>query len=127
MTDEMRPPVEYGTSPIYPSTPEAELHAQDFRLGAATAYEKGDRYARYGWTFSLDILATLLTTNIFSVVAYPPAGFEVALASDIEGYEHFRGWIFRYDPFTETWTCLHQSEHTGMDEFKRLRSEYKGS
>jgi len=73
----------------------------------------------------LDILATLLQQNIYTVIAHPPAGFEVAYASDIEGYERFRGWILRYDPLTEEWTLLVASQEVGIDEFIRLRREFK--
>jgi len=125
--NEQRKRITYQEPPAYPSYDQALAYAQDFRNGAPGSYLKGDRYARYWLTASLDVSTTLLATDIFSVVAYPPAGFEVAYASDIEGYEHFRGWIFRYDPFTDKWTCLHQSEHTGIEEFKRLRREYKAS
>jgi len=127
MTNEQRQRITYQEAPDYPSYDQALAYAQDFRNGAPGSYEKGDRYARYWLSASLDALVTLLTTNIFAVVAYPPAGFEIAHASDIEDYEHFRGWIFRYDPFTEAWICLHQSEHTGIEAFKRLRSQYKAS
>ncbi|GAI62320.1 unnamed protein product, partial [marine sediment metagenome] len=61
------------------------------------------------------------------VVSFPPAGFMVAYADDIEGYEHFRGWILEYNPETELWTLLVSSEEVGIEEFKRLRREYKTS
>ncbi len=126
MTQEARKRIPYDQAPDYPTYDQALDYAKDFRLGAEGSYEYDERYAYYSLSSSLEILTTLLRENIYSVVAYPPAGFEVAYADDIEGYEHFRGWIIQYDPGTETWTLLVSSQEVGLDEFKRLRREYKG-
>jgi hypothetical protein len=126
MTQEARKRIPYELAPDYPTYDQALDYAKDFRLGAEGSYEHNERYARYWLASSLDILTTLLQENIYSVVAYPPAGFEVAYADDIEGYEHFRGWIIEYDPAAESWTLLVSSQEVGIDEFIRFRREYKG-
>ncbi|GAJ24415.1 unnamed protein product, partial [marine sediment metagenome] len=97
MTKEQRKPIPYQVPPDYPTYDQAIAYAEDFRTGAPGWYEQGDRYARYFLASTLDVLTTLLKENIYSVVVYPPAGFEVAYADDIEGYEHFRGWIVEYN------------------------------
>ncbi len=125
MGEDIRIPVPYSEAPDYPTYAQAQAYAEDFRTGAAAAYLKDERWAKYWLSGYLDILTSLLQANIYAVIAYPPAGFEVAYASDIEGYERFRGWIIQYDPATELWTLLVSSQEVGMDEFKRLRQEYK--
>ncbi|MBA7660463.1 hypothetical protein ES703_68465 [subsurface metagenome] len=125
MSEQQRPPIPYDTAPDYPTYDQAEAYAEDFRTGAEGAYAKDESWARYWQSSYLDILTTQLQANIYTVIALPPAGFEVAHASDIEGYEHFRGWILQYDPETELWSVLVSSEEVGIEEFKRLRREYK--
>lgn len=125
MSSDTRTPIKYQAQPEYPSLAEAEAYADDFRTGAGNAYAKDERWAKYWRSSYLDILTTLLQTNIYAVVAYPPAGFEVAYASDIEQVERFRGWILQYDPVHSRWSLLVRSEEVGMNEFKRLRREYK--
>ena len=127
MTNGQRKRITYQEAPDYPTYNQAIAYAQDFRNGAPGAYEEGERYARYLLASTLDVLTTLLKENIYSVVVYPPAGFEVAYADDIEGYEHFRGWIVEYNTGTETWFLLVSSQEVGIDDFKRIRREYKAS
>ncbi len=125
MSGDIRPPVEYQATPDYPTYEQAESFAEDFRTGAENAYEKGDRYARYWLLATLDILTTLLKGNIYAVVAYPPAGFEYADPDEVADLEYFRGWILEYHPETESWTLLVSSQEVGIDQFTRLRREYK--
>ncbi|GAI74674.1 unnamed protein product [marine sediment metagenome] len=125
MSADMRQRIAYQTEPEYPSLAEAEAYADDFRTGATNAYAKDEKWAKYWLSGYLDILTTRLQANIYAVVSYPPAGFEVALAGDIEVLEHFRGWIFQYDKVHSRWSCLIRSQEVGIDEFIRLRREYK--
>ena len=127
MTNGQRKRITYQEEPDYPTYEQALTYAQDFRNGPLGAYEEGERYARYWLASTLDVLTTLLKENIYSVLVYPPAGFEVAHADDIEGYEHFRGWIVEYDTQTESWSLLVSSQEVGIEEFKRLRREYKAT
>ncbi|GAI67375.1 unnamed protein product, partial [marine sediment metagenome] len=82
-------------------------------------------WAKYWRSSYLDILTTHLQPSIYAVVAYPPAGFEVALVGDIEKLEYFRGWILEYDKVHSRWSCLVRSQEVGIPEFIRLRREYK--
>jgi hypothetical protein len=125
MSEHIRPPVEYQATPDYPTYGQAESFAEDFRTGAAAAYQKDERWARYWLASTLDILTTLLKGNIYAVVAYPPAGFEYAYTDEVADLEYFRGWILEYDPETELWSLLVSSQKVGIDEFTRLRREYK--
>ncbi len=125
MSEDIRPPVEYQAMPDYPTYEQAESFAEDFRTGAEDAYEKNDRYARYWLLATIDILTTLLKENIYSVVAYPPSGFEYAEPEEVADLEYFRGWILEYDPEAESWTLLVSSQEVGIDMFTRLRREFK--
>lgn len=125
MSSDTRQLVPYSEAPDYPSFDDATGFAEDFRTGAAGAYIKDERWAKYWWTSRLDILATQLQEGIFAVVAYPPAGFQVAYASDIEEVERFRGWILEYQAQPPKWILLAASQEVGIDEFIRLRREYK--
>jgi len=125
MAEDVRKRIPYNVAPDYPTYAQAESYAEDFRTGAAAAYLKDERWARYWLSSYLDILTTRLQANIYTVIAHPPAGFEVAHASDIEGYERFRGWILQYDPHHARWSLLVRSQEVGIAEFKRLRREYK--
>lgn len=125
MSVDTRQPVPYSEDPDYFDFWEAIGYAEDFRTGAEGAFIRDDKWAKYKRYPNLVVLATQLQEGIFSIVAYPPAGFEVALASDIEAAERFRGWILQYDPSAELWSHLVSSQEVGMDEFKRLRREYK--
>ncbi len=125
MGKDIRPPVEYQATPDYPTYEQAESFAKDFRTGAAGAYKKGERWARYWLVATLDILTTLLKGNIYSVVAYPPAGFEYADPDELTDLEYFRGWILEYHECLGYWTLLVSSQEVGIDEFNRLRREYK--
>ncbi|GAI68751.1 unnamed protein product [marine sediment metagenome] len=127
MSKQSRPSIPYDVAPDYPTYDQAEAFAQDFITGAPGSYAKGERWAKYWLSGYLDVLTTQLITNIYAVVSFPPAGFMVAYADDIEGYEHFRGWILEYDPETELWTLLVSSEAVGTEEFMRLREGYKTS
>jgi len=125
MSSDARQPIPYSEAPDYFGLDTAISYAENFRVGAPLAYAKDDRWAKYRLSSTLDILTTLLQTNIYTVIAYPPAGFEVALVSDIEDKETFRGWILQYDPVHSQWSCLVRSQEVGIAEFKRLRREYK--
>jgi len=122
-----RPPIPYGTTPDYPLYAEAETYAEDFRTGAEGAYISNESWAKYWKSSYLDILTTQLQAQVYTVVALPPSGFEVAHASDIEDYEHFRGWILEYDPEAESWAILVSSQVVGIEAFKQARRDYKGS
>jgi hypothetical protein len=125
MSEHIRPPVEYQVTPDYPTYEQAESFAEDFRKGAAGAYEKGVIWARYWLNSTLNILTTLLKGDIYAVVAYPPAGFEYADPDEVADLEYFRGWILEYHSKTSSWTLLVSSRLIGIDEFTRLRREYK--
>ncbi len=125
MGEDTRPPVEYQVTPDYPTYEQAESFAEDFRTGAAAAYEKNDRYARYWLLATVDILTTLLKGNIYAVVAYPPAGFEYADPDEVADLEYFRGWILEYHEANSGWTLLVSTQEVGIEEFIRLRREYK--
>ncbi|NVM26665.1 MAG: hypothetical protein HWN70_12225, partial [Desulfobacterales bacterium] len=117
----------YQQPPDYPTYDQATAYAEDFRNGAPFAYQKSERHARYWLSSTLDVLTTFLRENTYALLIYPPAGLEIAYASDIEDCEHFRGWIVEYDIETESWTLLVSSQEVGIDEFKRIRREYKTS
>ncbi|GAI60810.1 unnamed protein product [marine sediment metagenome] len=125
MSEHIRPPVKYQATPDYPTYEQAESFAEDFRTGAEGAYQTGERWARYWLARTMDILTTLLKDDIYSVVAFPPAGWEYADPEELEDLEYFRGWILEYHPETESWTLLVSSQEVGIDEFNRLRREYK--
>lgn len=125
MTSEQRKRIPFSEAPDYPNYEQAESFAEDFRTGAENAFEKGERWARYWLLATIDILTTLLRANIYSVVAYPPAGFVIDDTDYIEKAERFRGWILGYHPRDKSWTLLVSSQEVGTDEFKRLRRQYK--
>lgn len=125
MTGNVRAPIEYQTEPEYPTLAEAEAYADDFRTGATNAYAKDEKWAKYWVSSELDILTSYLQTNIYAVVSFPPGGFEYASPKEVESLEYFRGWILHYDPVHARWVCLVRSQEVGIDEFKRLRREYK--
>ena len=125
MGEDIRPPVKYQEEPVYPTYEQVESYAEDFRKGAAAAYQKGDRFARYWLEPTLNILTTLLKGNIYAVVAYPPAGWEYAYPGELAYLEYFRGWILEYNPETESWTLLISSQEVGIDDFMRLRQACK--
>ncbi len=125
MSTDIRQPVPYSETPDYFDFGNAAGFADDFRTGAEGAVEKGERWAKYLWKPNLIVLVTELQEGIFNVVSYPPAGFEVALASDIEHLERFRGWILQYRALPYGWRVLAASQEVGIDEFDRLRLEYK--
>ncbi len=125
MTQDIRRRIPYGVEPDYPTQAQAKAYVVDFKDGAPGAYVKGDRWAFYWLSGYLDVLTTELQENIYTAIAQPPAGFEVGYADDIEGYEHFRGWIFQYHPETESWELLVNSQDIGIEAFKQLRREYK--
>ncbi|GAI69399.1 unnamed protein product [marine sediment metagenome] len=127
MSAEMRQRIAYQAEPEYPTLAQAESYAEDFRIGAPNAYAKDDRWAKYWLSGYLDILTTHLQANIYAVVSYPPAGFEVALAGDIETLERFRGWILEYDSQADLWSVLVSSQAVGIPEFIRLRRVYKSA
>ncbi|MBA7645833.1 hypothetical protein ES703_53592 [subsurface metagenome] len=127
MSAEMRQRIAYQTEPDYPTLAQAKAYASDFRNGSPNAYAKDDRWAKYWLSGYLDILTTRLQANIYAVVSYPPAGFEVALAGDIETLERFRGWILEYDSQADLWNVLISSQVVGIPEFIRLRREYKSA
>jgi hypothetical protein len=121
----LRKPIKCQALPEYPTYVQAKAFADDFRAGAENAYEKGDRYARYWLSSSLDIETTQLKENIYTAVAFPPAGFELASSKERENLERFRGWIFKYDPATSFWFLLVASQKVGIDNFIRIRREYE--
>jgi hypothetical protein len=125
MSEHIRPPVKYQAMPDYPTYEQAESFAENFRTGAGNAYEKNERWARYWLASTIDILTTQLKGNIYAVVAYPPAGFEYADPDEVADLEYFRGWILEYYPDTESWTLLVSSQEVSIDQFTRLRREFK--
>ncbi len=125
MSEDIRPPVKYQAMPDYPTYEQVESFAEDFRKGAATAYQKGDRFARYWLDPTLNILTSLLKGNTYAVVAYPPAGWEYADPDEVAYLEYFRGWILEYHPETHSWELLISSEEVGIDDFMLLRHAIK--
>jgi len=125
MSNQTRQPVPYPEAPGYFGLAEAESYAEDFRIGAEGAYLKDEKWAKYWLNSKLDVLVTQLQANIFTVVSYPPAGFEVDDTAYIEIAERFRGWILQYQGEPWGWLVLVTSQAVGIDEFIRLRREYK--
>jgi len=125
MSNDARQPIPYTEEPEYFGFGNAAGYAQDFRTGAEGAVIKDDRWAKYERKPNLVVLVTELQQGIFCIVTFPPAGFEVALASDIEQKEIFRGWILQYVAVPYGWRVLAASQEVGIDEFIRLRREYK--
>lgn len=125
MTKYARPPIPYREEPEYPAYAQALTFADDFRAGAPNAYAKDARWAKYLFTPLLRIQATQLQEQIYTVVCYPPGGFEIAEAGEVDLLEYFRGWILQYAPLNEEWFLLAASQEVGIDEFIRLRRAYK--
>ena len=125
MSNETRYPIPYKEAPEYFDFGLATGYAENFRTGAARAYAKGDRWAKYWLSSKLDVLVTELQEGIFSIVTYPPAGFEIDDTAYIEQAERFRGWILQYRSEPYGWRVLAASQEVGIDEFSRLRKEYK--
>ena len=118
-------PVPYSEEAEYFTFALATGYAEDFRTGAEGSETKGDKWAKYGKEPNLLVLVTELQPGIFSIVVYPPAGFEVAGADDIEQKEIFRGWILQWVAPPDGWRILAATQDVGIDEFKRRRREYK--
>ena len=125
MAENVRKPIPYPEAPDYFGVGCAMDYADNFRLGAAGSYAKNERWAKYSISQELDCLVTELQQYIFSVVCHPPGGFEVDDADYIEQVEIFRGWILEYDPPTNSFKQLVASQEEGIDEFIRLRRQYK--
>ena len=118
-------PIPYGETPDYPGFGEITGFAEDFRVGAPGAYVKDAAWARYYRDPYLDIQVGQLQEGIFGIYAFPPAGFEVALVSDIEQKETFRGWVLQYRADPYGWRILASSQELGEAEFNRVRVTYK--
>ncbi len=125
MTQETRHPIPYSETPDYFDFGLAAGYAEDFRTGAEGSFIKGDRWAKYWRSSKLDILVSQLQEGIFSIVTYPPAGFQIDDTSYIEQAERFRGWILQYRAEPYGWKVLAASQEVGLDEFMRLRRTYK--
>ncbi|GAI69271.1 unnamed protein product [marine sediment metagenome] len=125
MTQETRYPIPYSEAPDYFGFGNAAGYAEDFRTGAEGAYAKGEKWAKYWRSSKLDILVTFLQEGIFSIVTYPPAGFVIDDTAYIEKAERFRGWILQYRADPYGWAVLAATERIGIEEFTRLRKEYK--
>jgi len=125
MSTESRQPIPFKEAPDYIDFGNAAGYAEDFRVGAPDAYVKDDKWARYWRSSKLDILVTELQEGIFSVVAFPPAGFQIDDTAYIEQAERFRGWILQYRAVPYGWRVLAASQEVGEAEFIRLRREYK--
>lgn len=125
MSADIRQPVPYSKEPQYFTFGYAAGYGELFRLGAADAFLKGEGWAKFQRPPNLIVLVTQLQEGIYSIVAYPPAGFEVAQADDIEKKEIFRGWILQYVEQPYGWRILADSFEQGIDEFIRLRRQYK--
>ncbi len=125
MSSDTWQPVPYKETPDYFGFGFAAGFAEDFRTGAAKAYAKDEKWAKYWWSSYLTALVTYLQEGIFAVVAYPPAGFVIDDTDYIEKAERFRGWILQYVEQPYGWRVLAASQEIGMDEFKRVRRELK--
>ncbi|GAI02036.1 unnamed protein product [marine sediment metagenome] len=125
MTNQPRQPIPYSETLDDFNFGDALGYAEDFRTGAEGAYAKGDRWAKYWRSPKLDVLVSQLQEGIFSIVAYPPAGFVIDDTDYIEKVVRFRGWILQYRAETHGYAVLAATERIGEDEFKRLRREYK--
>ncbi|GAI17872.1 unnamed protein product [marine sediment metagenome] len=125
MTIDTRQPVPYSEEPDYIVSGYAAGYAEDFRTGAKGAVIKNDKWAKYERKPNLVVLVTELQEGIFSIVAYPPAGFEIDDTAYIEQAERFRGWILKYRADPYGWAVLAASQEVGIDEFIRLRRELK--
>ncbi len=125
MTEQTRQPIPYSETPDYFDAALASGYAADFRTGAEGAYAKGDRWAKYWISSKLDVLVSQLQEGIFSIVAHPPAGFVIDDTAYIEQAERFRGWILQYQAEPHGWIHLAASQEVGIDEFTRLRRQYK--
>ncbi|GAI39492.1 unnamed protein product [marine sediment metagenome] len=125
MSKETRQPIPYSEPPDYFTFGNAAGYAEGFRTGAEGSFAKGDRWAKYWRSSKLDVLVTELQEGIFSIVTYPPAGFVIDDTNYIEQAERFRGWILEYRAEPYGWRILAASQEVGIDEFQRLRRQYK--
>ena len=125
MSNETRQPIPYSEAPDYLDFALATGYAEDFRTGATGSFAKDERWAKYWVSSKLDVLVTELQEGIFSIVTYPPAGFEIDDTDYIEQAERFRGWILQYRADPYGWRILVSSQEVGIDEFTRIRREYK--
>ncbi|MBA7692654.1 hypothetical protein ES703_101221 [subsurface metagenome] len=125
MRTDTRQPVPYKEAPDYFGFGNAAGYAEMLRNGAPGAFVKDEKWAKYQRSSQLDVLVTELQEGIFSVVTYPPAGFEVDDTPYIEQAERFRGWILQYVSPPDGWRILAASQEVGLDEFIRIRRQYK--
>jgi len=127
MSEDIRQPVPYPEAPDYFGFGNAAGYAEDFRIGAPGATSKNETWAKYHRYPNLVVLVTKLQEGIFAVVVYPPAGFEIDDTAYIEQAERFRGWILQYRADPYGWRTLASTQELGIDEFIRLRRQYKGA
>ncbi|GAH98778.1 unnamed protein product [marine sediment metagenome] len=125
MTNQPRQPIPYSETLGDFYFGDAAGYAGDFLAGAEGSYAKGARWAKYWRSSKLEVLVSQLQEGIFSIVAYPPAGFVIDDTDYIEKAVRFRGWILRYRADPSRWAVLAATERIGEDEFKRVRDELK--
>ncbi|GAJ14138.1 unnamed protein product, partial [marine sediment metagenome] len=74
MTKAARPPFSDYNAPGFPSYDQALVFAESFRTNGEGAHHEGKRWFTTQWTDHLNVLAIQLQTNIYAIIAYPPAG-----------------------------------------------------
>ncbi len=123
MTKATHPPAPDQKAPSFPSYDQALVFAERFRTSDEGAHHEGARWATWQWTDLLKVLVIQLQTNIYAIVAFPPAGQVITEAKIAEVPVYFRGWLFRYDSRYPKWSLLAGSLEDGKGEFNRRWSE----
>ena len=127
MTKATHPPIPCPELPGFPSYDQALVFAERFRTSGEGAHRKGKRWATAQWTDHLNVLAIQLQTNIYAIVAYPPAGQVITEAKVAEVPVYYRGWLLQYGIRSQKWSLLAGSLEVGKGEFNRLWSEHQGA
>jgi len=127
MTKADHPPYPYQGAPGFPREWDVKSYAENLRLGAPGASAKGDSWALYWLSSRLDILATHLRANFYSVVALPPGSLEKVKAGSYDQLDYFRGWLLEYGSAPGGWKLRADTREVGTNEFIRLRRELKGA
>ncbi len=123
MTKAAHPPAPNQEAPSFPSYDQALVFAKRFRTSGEGAHRKGKRWAIAQWTEHLNVLAVQLQTDIYAIVAYPPAGQVITEGKTAEVPVYYRGWLLQHDIRSLKWILLAGSLEVGKGEFSRRWSE----
>lgn len=112
--------IKEGTVPQYPTLNEVTAHTEVYRTEIMNNTLIPDKLLKHTCNKYIELYICGDAHNVFTALAYPPAGFWITKPEEVPGLRYYEGWILRYDPPQHTY---HVVITTTVSTYRQFRAK----